>query len=117
MMPLLVAPPGFRDTLPLRRFVQTMRESSIATFLEEAFERDYLERQSTEASPTGRRLQRYQRWLNNLESGQASSLFLRNGAALAHRRWLLQNKSALFLELCLVDLALGETLLQNRHGA
>jgi hypothetical protein len=42
MTPPPVARPGFRDTLPLLRFVQTMRESSVATFLEEAFEQDYL---------------------------------------------------------------------------
>src|SRR6266849_5323671 len=49
------APPGFRDTL--LRFVQTMRLNSIAAFMEAAFEQDYLQRQSTEATPTGSRLQ------------------------------------------------------------
>src|SRR5215472_13540551 len=33
------------------------------------------------------------------------------------RRGLLQNEPALFLELGAIDLALGETLLQDRHGA
>src|SRR5260370_473222 len=37
--------------------------------------------------------------------------------ATTHRRLLLQNEPALFLKLSLVNLALGETLLQNLHGA
>jgi len=75
MTPPLAAPPWFRDTLQLLRFVQAMRENSIAAFMEEAFEQDYLQRQSTEASPTGSRLQRCQLLLNNLESGQAWGLY------------------------------------------
>src|SRR5258708_15406778 len=50
-------------------------------------------------------------------SGQARGIFLRNGTVSDHRRWLLQKKAALLLGLRLVDVALGATLLQNRHGA
>ena len=116
MTPPLAAPPWFRDTLPLLRFVQMIRESSIAAFMEKP-----LNRIISNASPRKRRQTEVAPALlamvEQLESGQAWGLFLRNGTVSDHRRWLLQNKSALFLELSLVDLALGETLLQNRHGA
>ena len=42
--PTLAAPPRFRGRLPLLRFLRTLRDSSVATYGEEAFERPVIER-------------------------------------------------------------------------
>lgn len=42
--PPLAAPPRFRGRLPLLRFLRTLRDSSVATYGEEAYERPVIER-------------------------------------------------------------------------
>jgi len=42
--PVLAAPPRFRGRLPLLRFLRTVRDSSVATYGEHAFEREVFER-------------------------------------------------------------------------
>ncbi|MGE5201235.1 MAG: hypothetical protein ACM3O6_04145, partial [Acidobacteriota bacterium] len=42
--PVLAVPPRFRGRLPLLRFLRTLRDSSVATYGEQAFEREIFER-------------------------------------------------------------------------
>jgi len=42
--PALAAPPRFRGRLPVRRFMRTIRDNSVATYGEEAFEREVIVR-------------------------------------------------------------------------
>ena len=86
------------DKLAYPQFAQ-VTEGLLRPFWKRLSNRIISNAQCTEASPNGSRLQRRQRWLDNLQSGHASGLSLRSGTVSAHRRWLLQNKPALFLEL------------------